>query len=178
MSSDNDLNLFSYEILGLIGREGAGPHDLRRMVERGRLLAWAGESRYYTEPKRLARLGYLEASKEPGATTERTVYRLTERGRKALREWGRRPAKITPLRSEAMIRLLTADLVGAAATRASLAALREEIAELRELLDEVEAGAEQLPHRREYLLLAYEFLRGYLDLHAQLADKLDRRARS
>jgi DNA-binding PadR family transcriptional regulator len=178
MSSDGNLNLFSYEILGLIGREGAGPHDLRRMVERGRLLAWAGESRYYTEPKRLARLGYLEASKEPGATTERTVYRLTDRAREALREWGRRPAEITPLRSEPMVRLLSADLVGEAATRESLTALREEIDELRQVLKEAEAGAEQLPHRREYLLLAYEFLRGYLDLHAELADKLDDRRAS
>ena len=68
MSTRNtkELSLFSYEILGLIGRDGAGAHDLRRMVERGRLLAWAGESQYYVEPKRLAQLGYLEARTEPG----------------------------------------------------------------------------------------------------------------
>jgi DNA-binding PadR family transcriptional regulator len=167
-----ELSLFSYEILGLIGSEGAGPHDLRRMVERGRLLAWAGESRYYTEPKRLARLGYLEARKEPGATTERTVYRLTGKGRKALREWGSEPAEITPLRSEPLIRLLVADLVGEAASRKSLVALGDEVDELRRRLAEVEAGAEQLPHRRRYLLLIYEFLRGFLDLHAELADKV------
>ena len=56
-----ELTLFSYEVLALVGRGGAGPHDLRQMAARGRLLAWAGESQYYTEPKRLAALGYLEA---------------------------------------------------------------------------------------------------------------------
>jgi hypothetical protein len=66
--SSAELTLFSYEILGLVGRTGAGPHELRGMVRRGRILDWAGESQYYAEPKRLARLGYLEARKEPGKT--------------------------------------------------------------------------------------------------------------
>src|SRR5919109_3081216 len=111
MSSD-DLGLFSYEILGLVGRGGAGPHDLRGMVRRGRILDWAGESQYYAEPKRLARLGYLEAHKEPGKTRERTVYRLTDKGLQALREYAQTPVLFTPLKSEPLLRLLIADLVG------------------------------------------------------------------
>src|ERR1700752_3832097 len=76
--STPDLTLFSYEILGLVGREGAGPHDLLRLAKRGRFFNWAGESQYYTEPKRLAKRGYLSARKEPGKTSERTVYTLTD----------------------------------------------------------------------------------------------------
>ena len=41
--SSAELSLFSYEILGLVGRGGAGAHDLLRMAKRGRILAWAGE---------------------------------------------------------------------------------------------------------------------------------------
>ena len=92
MSSD-DLTIFSYEILALIGRGGAGPHDLKRMVDRGRVFAWAGESRYYSEPKRLAALGYLAAHREPGKTRPRTVYRLTEKGLQALRDWAPEPVR-------------------------------------------------------------------------------------
>ena len=62
--SRDELSLFSYEILGLVGRSGAGAHDLLRWARRGRMLAWAGESQYYVEPKRLAKLGYLEATLE------------------------------------------------------------------------------------------------------------------
>src|SRR5437773_10704029 len=116
MSSD-ELSLFSYEILGLVGRSGAGPHDLLRMARRGRILAWAGESQYYVEPKRLARLGYLEARKEPGKTRERTVYTLTERGLQALREIAQTPVTFTPVKSDALLRLLIADLVGEEPTR-------------------------------------------------------------
>src|SRR5215203_231599 len=125
--SRNELSLFSYEVLGLVGRGGAGAHDLLRMARRGRILDWAGESQYYAEPKRLAALGYLEARKEPGKTRERTVYALTEKGLDALRAWAKTPVTFTPLKSEMLTRMLIADLVGEEATLASILTLRDDI---------------------------------------------------
>src|SRR5207244_3841105 len=159
-----ELTLFSYEILGLVGRGGAGAHDLLRMAQRGRILAWAGESQYYVEPKRLARLGYLEARKEPGKTRERTVYTLTEKGLDALRAWSRTPVRFTPVKSELLLRLLVADLVGDEATRSGIAAVRDDITDMLDRLEQSEASAEALPHRRQYLLLVNGFLRRLLDL--------------
>ena len=175
--SRDDLRLFSYEILGLVGEGGAGTHDLRRMAQRARLLDWAGESQYYVEPKRLASLGYLDARKAPGKTRERTVYTLTDKGREALRAWAATPAAVTPFKSEVLIRLLIADLVGEEVTRTSLAALREDVADLRARLVESEASAEALPHRRAYLQLVNEFLRRLLDLHLELVAEVERGAR-
>ena len=140
-----ELSLFSYEILGLVGRQGVGAHDLLQMARRGRILDWAGESQYYVEPKRLARLGYLEARKEPGRTRERTVYTLTDKGLDALRAWARTPLTFTPLKSELLLRLLVADLVGEAVTRESIGTLREDIADLQVRVDEMEARAEEFP---------------------------------
>ena len=172
--ASKDLSLFSYEILGLVGRQGAAPHDLLRLAKRGRMLAWAGESQYYTEPKRLAKLGYLMARKEPGQTRERTVYSLTEKGFEALREYARTPVNFTPFKSDPLLRLLIADLVGEAITRKSMAALREEVADIRSRLDDGERTAKELPHREKYLLLVIGFLRGLLDLHLELVDEVDR----
>jgi DNA-binding PadR family transcriptional regulator len=172
--SRDELTLFSYEILGLVGRSGAGAHDLLRLARRGRMLDWAGESQYYVEPKRLARLGYLEARKEPGKTRERTVYTLTEQGLEALREYAHSPVRFTPLKSDPLLRLLIADLVGEAVTRESLATLREDIADLHARLDESVETAEGLPHRSKYLLLVIGFLRRYLDLHLELVDEVQR----
>jgi DNA-binding PadR family transcriptional regulator len=173
MSSD-ELSLFSYEILGLVGSTGAGPHDLRQMVRRGRMLDWAGESQYYVEPKRLARLGYLEARKEPGKTRDRTVYTLTDKGLEALRAWARTPARFTPVKSEPLLRVLIADLAGEAPTRVSIGLLRDDIADLRARLEETERTADRLPHRRKYLLLVTSFLRRLLDLHLELVDEVER----
>jgi PadR family transcriptional regulator, regulatory protein AphA len=169
-----ELSQFSYEILGLVGRDGAGPHDLLRMARRGRILDWAGESQYYVEPKRLAKLGYLDARKEPGKTRERTVYTLTEKGLDALRAWGKTPVHFTPVKSELLLRLLIADLVGEAATRKGIAGLRDDIADLLERLEEAEASAETFPHRRKYLILVNGFLRRLFDLHLEFADQVER----
>jgi DNA-binding PadR family transcriptional regulator len=170
----SELSLFSYEVMGLVGFGGVGPHDLLRMTRRGRILDWAGESQYYVEPKRLARLGYLEARKEPGRTRPRTVYTLTDKGLEALREYARTPVTFTPLKSEPLLRLLLADLVGEDVTRASIATLRDDIDDLMERLDESAAAAEALPHRRKYLLLVNTFLRRLVDLHLELIDDVER----
>jgi DNA-binding PadR family transcriptional regulator len=169
-----ELSLFSYEVMGLVGRDGAGPHDLLRMARRGRVLDWAGESQYYVEPKRLAKLGYLEAHKEPGQTRPRTVHRLTDKGLDALREWARTPVGLTPVKSELLVRLLVADLVGEEVTRASVATLRDDLADIRGRLDESAAAAAALPHREKYLLLVNDFLRRLVDLHEELVDTVER----
>src|SRR5215469_3544525 len=81
------LTSTSYAVLVLVGEGGAGPHDLVRMMRQGRIYESAAESQNYAEPKRLERLGYLQASKVPGRTHERTHYVLTDKGREALRDW-------------------------------------------------------------------------------------------
>jgi len=169
-----DLSLFSYEILALVGREGAGAHDLLRLAKRGRMLAWAGESQYYTEPKRLAKLGYLSARKEPGKTRERTVYSLTDQGHQALGEYARTPATFTPVKSDALLRMLVCDLVGEKVTRESLAELRDDIADIWWRLDDGERTAHELPHREKYLLLVIGFLRRLLQLHLDFVDEDER----
>jgi DNA-binding PadR family transcriptional regulator len=171
---NSELSLFSYEILGLVGSGGAGAHDLLRMAKHGRILDWAGESQYYVEPKRLAKLGYLDAHKEPGRTRERTVYVLTGKGREALANYARTPVTVTPLKSEPLLRLLICDLVGEDVTRESLATLRDDIADLSLRLDDSERTAGDLPHREKYLLLVLDFLRGFVDLHEQLVDEVER----
>jgi DNA-binding PadR family transcriptional regulator len=173
-SVNDELTLFSYEILGLVGRTGAGAHDLLRLARRGRILAWAGESQYYTEPKRLAELGYLEARREPGKTRERTVYSLTGKGRQALVDFAATPVAVTPVKSDALLRLLICDLVGEPITREALLTLRADVADLRARLDDAERTARALPHREKYLLLATGFLRQLLELHLELADEVER----
>ncbi|HEY7429497.1 MAG TPA: hypothetical protein VH641_02065 [Streptosporangiaceae bacterium] len=169
-----ELSLFSYEILGLVGPMGAGAHDLLQMARRGRILDWAGESQYYVEPKRLAKLGYLAARVEPGKTRQRTVYTLTGKGREALSEWARTPVHFSPVKSELLLRLLIADLVGEPVTRESVATIRADIGDLFARLDESEAGAARLPSRTKYLLLVFGFLRRLLELHLEFVDDLER----
>jgi DNA-binding PadR family transcriptional regulator len=161
-------------VLGLVGRGGASPYDLRRMAKQGRIYDWAGESQYYVEPKRLAKLGYLEARKEPGKTRERTVYSLTEKGLHALRDWSHTPVHFPRMEHEALVRMLIADLVDEATVRESIGTLRTDIADLASRLDVAEAMAETLPHRRKYLLLGHRLSRRMLAVHLEWLDEVER----
>ena len=174
MSSHEDLTLFSYEMLALVGRGGAGAHDLLQMARRGRFLAWAGESQYYVEPKRLAKLGYLESRKEPGKTRERTVYTLTEKGLEALHEWVRTPVGFTPFKSEALLRLLAADLVGEEAVHEGFEALQDDLDDMRARVAETAERAKTLPHREKYLNLGLEFIEGLIGLYEELIEKVEK----
>jgi PadR family transcriptional regulator AphA len=167
------LSAFSYRILALVGRGGAGPHDLARMAHRGRIYAYDAQSQYYAEPKRLERLGYLAARKEPGRTRERTHYTLTDKGLDALREWVPKPTPFPRIDSEGITRVLAADLVGEEAVRESISALHAEIADLAARLDEAEAVAETLPHRRKYLLLNQRLARRLLEAHLEWVDEVE-----
>jgi DNA-binding PadR family transcriptional regulator len=173
MSTPN-LSAFSYRVLALVGRDGAGPHDLVRMAHRGRIYAYDAPSQYYAEPKRLERLGYLSARREPGKTRERTHYTLTEKGLDALRDWVPKPTPFPRMDHEGITRMLAADLVGEAPVRESISALRAEIADLSARLDEAEAVAEALPHRAKYLALNLVLARRLLEAHRAWVDDVER----
>lgn len=173
MSSD-DLTFISYSVLVLVGPGGAGAHDFVQMMRGGRIYQAASPSQYYAEPKRLERLGYLTSSKEPGRTRERTVYRLTDRGRDALRTWMTEPARFPGVSGEPILRMLAADLVGEAPVRASLLAMRAELDELRAELDTGEERAHTIPHREKYLLLNHRLARSVIDTYAAWLDEVER----
>ena len=173
MSSDT-LTPTSFRVLVLVGLKGAGAHDLVRMARVGRVFQSPAESQYYAEPKRLARLGYLSARKEPGKTRERTHYELTEKGVDALREWMREPATPPQVATDAIERLLAADLVGEPAVLASLSAMRADIEDMLARVAGGESVAATLPHRRKYLLLNYRLARAVLEAHRDWLDEVER----
>jgi DNA-binding PadR family transcriptional regulator len=170
--SSTDLRPFSYAVLVLVGRHGAGPHDLVRMMRAQGDLYWAAaESHWYAEPKRLERLGYLRSRKEPGRTTERTEYELTKKGLAALRDWLKRPSPFPRIQDEAVVRVLAVDLGKDEDVLGSLAALETEIAVRRGLLEEALERAKTLPHRERQLRLVHRLGSLLLDAHEQwLAD--------
>jgi DNA-binding PadR family transcriptional regulator len=173
MSSDSKLTPFSYTILGLVGRNGAGPHDIVRMMREGAVFWTTSESHFYAEPKRLARLGYLTAEKQPGRTRERTHYRLTDDGREALRKWLAQPAAMPRIQNEAAVKLLAADFSDDQTILASLAGLREHLTIGYQHLQNMEARVEQVPHRTRYLRLLNELARRTLDTHRDWLDHIE-----
>jgi PadR family transcriptional regulator, regulatory protein AphA len=170
-----ELTDLSYVVMNLIGRNGAGPHDLVQMARRGQRLYWAGAaSKIYEQPKRLERLGYLVSEKTPGKTRERTHYRLTNKGIAALREWLARPTPFPRIQSEAAIRIQTSDLADdPSVILESFKSLRAEIEELSAILDEAERREPQFPHRRRQLRLLHSLGRRILQAHLDWIEEVE-----
>lgn len=171
-----DLTPLSYVVLALVGRGGAGPHDLVRMARGGQRLYFAGAaSKIYEQPKRLEQLGYLRSEKQPGKTRERTHYTLTEKGLAALREWLGRPSSFPRIQSQAVARVLASDLAeDERVVVVSLRALRPEIMELLAVIDEDERRASSLPHRERQLRLVRSLGRRLLQAHLDWIDEVER----
>ena len=172
----SNLNPLSYVVLALIGRNGASAHELVQMARSGQRLHYSGAaSKIYAEPKRLARLGYVAARKEPGRTRERTFYTLTERGLAALQEWLARPSSFPRIQNEAAARVLASDLAeDPRAVAESVKAIRAEIEEQRLLLEAAESHASTLPHRERQLRLVRSLGRRLLDAHDDWIDEVER----
>ena len=171
----SELSGLSYVVLNLIGRNGAGPHDLVRMARAGQRLYWAGaESKIYAQPKRLEELGYLRSEKTPGKTRQRTHYRLTEQGLRALQEWLARPCPFPRIQSEAAVRVQASDLADdPRVVLRSLGALRAEIAQLEATLDEEEARRAMFPHRQRQLRLLHSLGRRLLRAHLEWMEEVE-----
>jgi DNA-binding PadR family transcriptional regulator len=172
MSSDR-LTTISYVVLVLVGQEGAGPHDLVRMARQGPIYAEFADSQWYAEPKRLARLGHLEAQRRPGRTRERTHYTLTAQGIEALHAWMAEPSGFSRFYLEPAIRLLAADLVGDDEVLASLQAVRTEAAAHLARLELSEAAAETIPHRARSLRLNHALARRLVEAHLEWLDAVE-----
>jgi DNA-binding PadR family transcriptional regulator len=158
----------------LVGRDGAGAHDLRRMAELGRVFWYSAPSQWYAEPKRLTELGYLTARAEPGRTHQRTHYALTDKARTALAEWVRTPTSLPRIQQESVVRLLGADLVDPAAVLEGLEPLR---AELEEALREAAVSRERIEafeHRAHLLDVNNRYAKRFLELQLEWLDEAER----
>jgi DNA-binding PadR family transcriptional regulator len=163
----------SYVILAAIGERGASTPELVDMFGRGTMFWTASPSQVYAEPKRLLDLGWISADKESAKTRNRTLYRLTDAGREALREWVRRPVGFPRLQHEAAIHIFAGDMVEDGELLAGLQRLRADIEEMHRILDTNVARAPSIPHRTRYLLLEQDLGRRLLRAHEEWLDAVE-----
>ncbi len=168
------LTTVSYCVLGLVGEQGEGAHDLVRILRRGAVYYAIAPSQIYAEPKRLEKLGYLTSRTEPGKTKPRTVYSLTGAGREALREWMSEPANFPRVQNEAAVRIMCADIAGRQRTVESLRGMRPAIQRVLEDVAVMEQNAERLPHRQANLQLNNWLGRRWCELLLEWLDEAER----
>lgn len=169
MSSETRLTPTSYIVLGLIEAAGeATPYDLKRIVAASLGNFWTLQhAQLYTEPERLAAVGYLSERREEGGR-RRKHYKITAKGREALREWLAEPTeKLTELRDLGLLKIFFGADPSSLADE-QLRARREKLSEYEELMEA--AGAEMPEGVRISLEAGLVHERGWIRFWSQFAD--------
>jgi PadR family transcriptional regulator, regulatory protein AphA len=105
------LTTTSYAVLAQLSLRPWSTYELARQRVRYFRYVWPrAESAIYREVKRLAGMKLATASREYVGKRPRSVYTITESGRRALREWLATPVSPFAMDFEAMIRLFVAPL--------------------------------------------------------------------
>jgi DNA-binding PadR family transcriptional regulator len=170
----SSLSSFSYAVMAVIGRGGASGPELVQMASGGAPFFWTGAgSHVLRTARRLADDGYLRTRNQPAKTRPRTVYELTAKGRRALREWLAQPSAFPRIQHVAAIRLFASDLGDIEDVLASLRALRDELPHLEALLEFHEQRAQTIPHRTQALMLNHALARRLIDAHRAWIDDVE-----
>jgi DNA-binding PadR family transcriptional regulator len=173
MSGNDQLSNTSYVLLGFLESHPHSGYDIKRIADHSTRFFWQiSYGQIYPELKRLVDLGL--AAHQPGSRGGRTrnVYRITAKGRRALRSWlaeSVHPGSFE-MRDELLLKLFFSDAAGSKVKRAILGQMqmREQasIAELRSV--EPHARDPKAGHGRAKL----DVLLGGIKLHEAYLDHL------
>lgn len=164
------LTTTSYAILSLLGVRSWTTYQLAQQMDRSVGRMWPrAASVVYEEPKRLAKLGLVEPTKQYTGKRASTVYSITDAGRAALAEWLAEPGAGPSIEFEGLVKVAFADHGSIEALRTNLVAIRRDAeAELENvaarMLEYDENGGPH-PERLPVISLATRF---YLELHTAI----------
>ena len=121
-----ELTTTSYAILGLLAIRPWTTYELAKQMDRSLGRLWPrAESKLYEEPKKLVAFGLARASNEMVGRRPRTIYSITARGRRALREWLATPGAPPSLESEQLLKVFFAEHGTKRDLLATLAGIRD-----------------------------------------------------
>ena len=104
------LTTTSYALLGLLAIRPWSTYELTRQMDRSLGRMWPrATSKLYEEPKKLVEHGLAEATTERTGRRPRTVYAITEDGRRALRAWLTEPGAGPVLEFEQLLKVSFAE---------------------------------------------------------------------
>lgn len=154
------LTTTSYAILGILSIRPWSAYELTGYMRTSAVrAAWPRtESRLYEEPKNLVEHGLLSATTEHTGRRSRTVYRITAKGRRALRRWLDEPAAPRQIADETLLKVLFADQGSPeqllATIRNACEELNRQATEIRKFARQVARGDGRFPERLHVTALA------------------------
>jgi PadR family transcriptional regulator, regulatory protein AphA len=102
-------------VLGIVALTPSTGYDIKQLTDRSTRFFWgASYGQIYPELKRLEERGLVSSSDEPRGRVRRRVYRITPKGRRALRAWLLDGETSFEFRDEGLLRLFFRELLAPA----------------------------------------------------------------
>src|SRR5512132_2480997 len=106
-----ELNATGKVILGMLAARPRSGYEIKQLVDSSARFFWgASYGQIYPELRRLEEAGLVASTDEPRGQVPRRVYRITRRGKRAVREWLLDNETAFELRDEGLLRLFFRDL--------------------------------------------------------------------
>ncbi len=133
MSQLPTLTTTSYVILGHLALRTWSTYELAKQMKRSTRHYWPrAESKIYEEPKKLVAHGLATATREYTGRRSRTVYAITDNGRKALRRWLDEPGQPPVVEFEGVVKVLFGEQGTKDQLLATLRSIREQAQRTRD----------------------------------------------
>lgn len=157
------LTTTSYLILGLLALRRWSTYELAQQMQRSIHYYWPrAESHIYEEPKKLVAHGLATATREYAGRRPRTVYAITDEGRRALRGWLAQPGRAPLVEFEGLVKVLFAEQAGKEELLATLASIRTEAEGMKQHHAELAADLTEtggpFPSRLHVNALVFKFM--------------------
>ena len=140
-----ELSATAKVILGMLAARPRSGYEIKQLVDNSARFFWAASyGQIYPELKRLEDAGLVAGSDASQGARQRTVYKLTAKGKRAAREWIEGEPEVFELRDEGLLKLFFAGSIEPARTaeiaRERAARAAETAARLRALEQLIEDG--------------------------------------
>lgn len=162
-SQQRPLTTTSYAVLAALALREHSTYELANQMRMGWAYFWPrAESNVYAEPKRLVAAGLAESRKESTGERPRTVYAITDAGRRELAAWLASPSSRQRYESEAVLKVFFAENGTLEDLLASIRRIRDDAAagieHFQRIADLYEQGDGQYPDRFDLSALVARLL--------------------
>jgi PadR family transcriptional regulator, regulatory protein AphA len=157
------LTTTSYVILGLLALRRWSTYELTQQMRRSIPYYWPrAESHIYEEPRKLVDHGLATAKREFVGRRPRTIYAITEKGRRALKRWLAEPGRAPVVEFEGLVKVLFAEQGTKNQLLATLRCIRAEADRTREhhsaLAADLAGTGGPFPDRLHVNALVFKFM--------------------
>ncbi|MBM9577959.1 PadR family transcriptional regulator [Leptospira sp. 201903070] len=175
------INKTRYALLGILGEAPMNAYEIKKTIEQSIGFFWQESfGQIYPILKQLEKEACLKSSKEKkGSGSETTIYKITPKGKKELKDWIEKPIEKTPYRNELLLKLFFGNHVKKEVLIKHLEDTKEEVLRLMDIYENIRKFVTEMENpktNKTLSLITLDFgittAKGFLDWTEESRNKI------